>query len=240
MRAESAHRLINKLRIDGCQIFQIDLDRPVQPCELDILSQDERERADRMRFAKHRERHLAAHAALRCILSAQTGRPPDALGFEATSHGKPFLRGEPELAFNLSHSEGLGLVAVGTDGCCQSVGVDIELLRPVPDALALAHAHFLVQERERLEGIEPALRSHAFLTAWTRKEAYLKAIGTGLDEALPLTGVDAQTLCFSLGGTRRLSLHSLSLPQSVAALAVIGAPKTSHAKAEPMPEAVTP
>ena len=242
MRAESAHRLISKRSIDGCQLFQVDLDRPVQPGELDLLSPDERERAGRMRFAKHGERHCAAHAALRCILSAATGRTPQSLRFEATAHGKPFLRCEPDLAFNLSHSEGIGLVALAMKGAgCLSVGVDVELRKPVPDALALARAHFLAEECERLEELDAPLRSHAFLTGWTRKEAYLKAIGTGLDaEALPFTGIEPEALCFALGGARRLSLYSMALPQAVAALAVIGPAQAPPAQAERVPEALTP
>lgn len=242
MRAQSAHRLAAKLRLHGCQLFQIDLDRPVLQCELDILSQEEVERADRLRFAKHRERFLAAHAALRCILSAQTGLTPEALCFQVAPDGKPLLRCEPELAFNLSHTEGMGLVAlsIGSQGCL-SVGVDIEMLRPMPDALELANTHFLAAEREQLEGLEPSLRSHAFLTGWTRKEAYLKAIGTGLSvEVLPPTGVDADSLCFVLDSTRRLSLHSLALPQAVAALAVIEPPQIETEPEELVSKALAP
>lgn len=142
-----------------------------------ILCDEERERANRFRFARDRRRFVAAHAALRRALAEHTDLAAGALRFRQGAFGKPELLDRPSPQFNLSHSGALALLAIGRR--CP-VGVDVEQLRPVPDALALASACFTRQENEALAALPLPDRDHAFLTCWTRKEACLKAIGTGL------------------------------------------------------------
>lgn len=160
-----------------CRLWQVDLDAPPAPQAVAALSDAEWERARRFVFKKDRDRFVAAHAALRDTLAAQTEIPAALLEFSQGAFGKPSLAERPSLRFNLSHSHSLGLIAV-----CDSaeIGVDIELLRPMPDAEALAHSYFSDAERLALGGLAPELRERAFLTCWTRKEACLKATGMGL------------------------------------------------------------
>ena len=142
-----------------------------------VLDDDELARAARLRFERDRRRYVASHVALRQVLARRTGRPAAALRFEAGEHGKPRLAGAPTCAFSLSHSDDGALIALADDG---EVGVDLERVRPMRDLDALARRILTVDEFERLEAVAPAGRTTAFLRAWTRKEACLKALGIGL------------------------------------------------------------
>ncbi|MBU2407544.1 MAG: 4'-phosphopantetheinyl transferase superfamily protein, partial [Gammaproteobacteria bacterium] len=124
-----------------------------------------------------RNRFVAAHAALRETLAAQTGIPAALLDYAIGAHGKPELVEPQPIRFNLSHSQSVALIAIEPT---LAVGVDVELLRPMQDAQALANAYFTQAERQALEAVDPENRDRAFLTCWTRKEACLKATGLGL------------------------------------------------------------
>jgi len=155
----------------------LDLDDGAGPEAELLLSSDERERAARLQFDADRRHYISAHAALRRALAEQTGVPADALRFNHSAFGKPSLSGWPRVRFSLSHSRALGLIAIGGRG---PLGVDVEQLREVPDALELAGQHFTRTESEALAALPAVERHRAFLTCWTRKEACLKAIGLGL------------------------------------------------------------
>jgi len=155
----------------------LDLDERASDDAEQMLSDEERERAAQFRFNADRRRFVAAHAALRRALAEQTGERPDALHFTRSAFGKPSLARASRVHFSLSHSHGLGLIAIGRRG---PLGADVEQLRPVPDALALAERHFTRQEAEALAALPAGERERAFLVCWTRKEACLKAIGLGL------------------------------------------------------------
>jgi 4'-phosphopantetheinyl transferase len=159
-----------------CRLWQVDLDAAPAPQAVAALSESEWERARRFVFKRDRSRFIAAHAALREILAAQCAIPASMLEFQLGPFGKPVLA-EGGLHFNLSHSQSLALIAV----CEQAeVGVDVELLRPMPDAEALAETYFSAAERHALAALPPEARERAFLCCWTRKEACLKATGMGL------------------------------------------------------------
>jgi len=155
----------------------VDLDEDAGPEAESILSDEERERAARLQFDADRRHYVAAHAALRRALAAHTGERAETLRFTHSAFGKPSLSGWHRVRFSLSHSRALGLIAVGERG---PLGVDVEQLREVPDALELAAQHFTRSECEALEAVPDVERHRAFLTCWTRKEACLKAIGLGL------------------------------------------------------------
>ncbi len=142
-----------------------------------LLDARERERAARFHFERDRHRYVDAHVALRHALAARTGRPAGALGFESGAFGKPRLAGEPRCAFSLSHSDELALIALADAG---DIGVDLERVRALPDLDALAQQCLTAGERQELGALPLADRERAFLQLWTRKEACLKAIGTGL------------------------------------------------------------
>ena len=125
--------------IDASVCRYVDLDEFTDLLPAQFLSERECERADGFRFAADKQRFVAAHIALRQVLSAHTGLPADALDFAVGAFGKPSLPGRPRTQFSMSHSQGLALIAIGGRG---PLGADIELLRRVPDAAALAARHF--------------------------------------------------------------------------------------------------
>lgn len=144
-----------------------------------LLSEDERARADRFVFAKHRRRFIHGRGRLRQILASYLDVAPQMLAFEASAYGKPSLAGAPGLHFNLSHSEDLGALGVSTD---VELGVDIEWIRPLKEDIA--NRYFAPRECDALQALPAALQPRAFFECWTRKEAYIKASGEGL--SLPL------------------------------------------------------
>lgn len=160
------------------------LDEDPDPAALEtVLSDDELERAGRFRFERDRRRFAAARRALRRILAGYLGEAPQRLRFAQSEHGKPLLAWPQGsgVRFNVSHSDALALCAVSRD---REVGVDVEALRPLPDAEALAQRFFSPAERVHLGRQSPERRLEAFFCCWTRKEAYLKALGCGLLKAL--------------------------------------------------------
>jgi 4'-phosphopantetheinyl transferase len=151
-----------------CRLWQVDLDATPAPQAVASLSEAEWERARRFVFKRDRDRFIAAHAALREVLSSQCGIPASMLEFAVGPFGKPGLVDQNGLRFNLSHSESLALIAVCDDA---EVGADLELLRPMPDAEALAETYFTPAERRALADLPAEARERAFLCCWTRKEA---------------------------------------------------------------------
>ncbi|MEM1206338.1 MAG: 4'-phosphopantetheinyl transferase superfamily protein [Acidobacteriota bacterium] len=156
-----------------------------------LLSSDETTRAQRFRFEVHRRRYAVRRGALRWLLGSYLGRDPSGLRFIYGDKGKPELAPGQDpvtdparlLRFNLSDSEDLALCAVGVG---QDLGVDVEVIRDMPDAESIA-GHFFAEEEQRALGELPAdSKALGFFNCWTRKEAYLKAIGEGL--AAPLDG----------------------------------------------------
>jgi 4'-phosphopantetheinyl transferase len=140
-----------------------------------VLNRDERARAARFVMPDDRLRYRVAHGALRTILGGCTGAVPADLRFARGEHGKPLLAGGPH--FSLSHSGGIALVAVSHE---REVGVDVEEVRPVPEACELARRYLAALPARRIVDAPHAERDRLFMAAWTAIEAILKAEGTGL------------------------------------------------------------
>jgi 4'-phosphopantetheinyl transferase len=140
-----------------------------------VLSADERERAERMPDEGVRRRYVAGRAMLRRILAGYAGRAPEGLRFVYGEHGKPGLPGEVE--FNMTDSRGMLLYAV-TRG--RRVGIDVEGVRPGVSVERLARRYFAPPEWEAVSAARAEEREEMFFTLWTRKEAFVKAIGAGL------------------------------------------------------------
>jgi 4'-phosphopantetheinyl transferase len=153
------------------------------------LSQEELRRAERFRSAEVAARFIAGRGISREILGRYLRQPPNALGFVVGEQGKPALAGDGAwLHYNVSNSAGLMLLACASG---RQVGVDLEEIRPVPEALAIADRMLSPAERERLGALPGEHLQEAFLHCWTRKEAYIKALGRGL-----WTGLDTFDVSF--------------------------------------------
>lgn len=153
------------------------------------LSADEWERAHRFRFEKHRRQYVVGRGALRTLLAAYLGTRPEAVRFRYGPRGKPFLDSPPasatDLQFNLSNSDEMALVGFVRG---PEIGVDVEYLKPMPDCEQISERFFSESERKVLREIPGRAKEEAFFNCWTRKEAYLKAVGEGL--AAPLDSFD--------------------------------------------------
>jgi 4'-phosphopantetheinyl transferase len=144
------------------------------------LSADEQARALRFRFERDRRHYVAARGLLRELLARYTGRQPTEMRFDYSAYGKPALRdGGP--AFNLSHSHGLALIAVSL---APAVGVDVEFCQADFASLPVARQFFSVAEVAAWCRLPEAAQVEAFFNCWTRKEAFVKALGEGLSYPL--------------------------------------------------------
>lgn len=153
-----------------------------------LLPEEERARAARFRAPAARRRFVAARTLTRMVLARYTGSQPAELRFRTGARGKPRLDGPadqpPSFHFNAAHSGNTAVVAVAAS----EVGVDVESLRRVPNLTRLASRFCSDFEREHLCALPDPQREEAFLTIWTCKEAYLKAVGSGI--AMPLKQVE--------------------------------------------------
>ena len=221
--------------VAGVDVWRIDLDALAPLADIKLLSDEERHRAERLRFERDRGRYLAAHFVLRVLLGRALARAPETLVFTEAEFGKPRLAVAPRCAFNLSHSEGVGLIALGGD---RELGVDIEMVRELGDVRALAQRCCTDAECAQLFAQPADTLSRAFLRSWTRKEACLKAMGVGLSAGPQSVEVDAngtavegdpQTIDVSLPTRHaRLQLHTLALGHDqVGALAIGMTPQMS-------------
>lgn len=143
------------------------------------LSDDECRRSARFRFERDRRRFVAAHGVLRALLGNYLQTPADRVRYVYNAFGKPGLSPEFDgrLAFNLSHSGDLALVAIAADA---RLGIDLERIRGQADYADIARYFFSAAEADQLSALPEPLCADAFLACWTKKEAYLKACGNGL------------------------------------------------------------
>lgn len=146
-----------------------------------VLEPDERVRADRFVFRRHRDCFVAARAMLRSVMAHYLRVDAGAVRFSYNEHGKPRLAREQGFRFNLSHSGDRALLAVSCDG---EVGADIEVVRPDWSPDDVARRFFSPQECRMLQELPADHRQGAFFRVWTRKEAYIKAHGRGLSMGL--------------------------------------------------------
>ena len=175
-----------RLADDEVHIWLVDLDASdshIEHLQKD-LSSEELARAGKFKFERDRKRYIVAHGELRHILGHYLRVDPSRLKFLAGPQGKPELLSTVEAkppCFNLSHSASAALIGV-TDG--RRIGIDIEYIHREFDRLELAARFFAPGEVAKLQRLPSALQPQAFFNCWTRKEAYIKAQGLGLQ--LPL------------------------------------------------------
>jgi len=142
-----------------------------------LLSPDEQERARRFRFDKHRNAFVVARGLLRIIVGNCVGAEAPTVRFVYGYHGKPALADARHLQFNLSHSGGIVLYALGRN---LEIGVDVEYIRPMEAMEDVARHFFHAAEYQELISIPGGRRARAFFNCWTRKEAFIKGVGAGL------------------------------------------------------------
>lgn len=145
-----------------------------------LLSDAERERANRFVFERDRRRYIVGRARLRVLLAERADIPPQEIEIGTGPRGKPELSGagrQSGLRFNVSHS---GEVAVFGFAFGRDIGIDVEAIRVIDHADAIAARFFSPSEYLAYCGLEPSERRAGFFSCWTRKEAFIKALGEGL------------------------------------------------------------
>jgi 4'-phosphopantetheinyl transferase len=131
-----------------------------------------------------RQRFLICRGLLRKLLEAYGVAPAHEIEFVLSEQKKPRLHerhAAGKWEFNLSHAGDTAVFAL-TRG--RSVGVDVQNMHPINDADQIVQQQFAATERAEYESLPPARRPRAFVALWTRKEAFLKALGTGLHRPL--------------------------------------------------------
>jgi 4'-phosphopantetheinyl transferase len=147
------------------------------------LCDEERARAARFHFERDRGRFVACRGWLRTLLGRYRRCAPEEIRIAYGPAGKPFVEGGPH--FSVSHSSSLALFAFCAE---DEVGVDLEAIREMPDAEAIAHRCFSPVEIERWMAVPQANRTAAFFTSWTRHESVIKALGVSLSQPAPPVG----------------------------------------------------
>ncbi len=208
--------------------FDLDVSAPRLEALEQLLSVDEMVRADRFHASRDRMRFIAARGQLRSILGRYVSRAPEMLQFAYSSFGKPSfapLMGFEGLRFNASGSEALAMLAVQLE---DEVGVDVEQIRIIPDALAVAQRMLTTREHDELTALSEELRLTRFFEYWARKESLVKSLGRGLWQPFDTfslhesSGDEAQRVTMQLDGVNETHwVRPLPTPREgfVAALA---------------------
>jgi 4'-phosphopantetheinyl transferase len=157
--------------------LNLDIDRIHQFSQ--TLTAQECQRAAKFINPLHGSRWTVARGYLRQILSQYLDCTPAEIVFSYGQQGKPAVEGN-ELQFNLSHSGDRAVYAISAK---YPVGVDLEFIHPLP-AADLVDRFFSVNEQAIFHSLPVEIQQAAFFHAWTQKEAYLKACGTGLNTPL--------------------------------------------------------
>ncbi|MFH2064713.1 MAG: 4'-phosphopantetheinyl transferase superfamily protein [Pseudomonadota bacterium] len=150
----------------------------------ELLSAAERSRAERYRFADDQKHFIIRHGLLRILLGNYLNVEPSELQIKYNENGKPFSTANQEngtIQFNLSHSKEMIFYAFT---CGRNIGVDIEFIQPMTSMDAVVEGFFSESEKAEYNRLPKDRRTEGFYNCWTRKEAFLKAIGEGLSRGL--------------------------------------------------------
>jgi len=193
------------------------------------LDADELQRASRFYFERHRRAFIVGRGFLRAVLGRYLQSQPQELEFTYGVYGKPALNGEhknTKLRFNMSHSNSVGLLAITEE---RVIGVDVEHVRADFATEEIARRFFSRCEVDVFNTLAKEEQVAAFFRCWTRKEAFIKATGKGLSQALDgfdVTlgpGVKAQLLRAEEDDASRWSMCDIDVGNDyAAALAVEG------------------
>lgn len=221
------------LTTDEVHVWRASLDQPESVLRRlrTTLSADEAARAARFHFERDRRRFTVARGVLRAILARYLDLAPEDIQFSYGPQNKPALadtRQNNNLQFNLSHSQNQALYAFARH---REIGVDIEQIRTMCDAEGIARRFFSARENVVFQALPLQQRDEGFFNCWTRKEAYIKALGDGLSHPLDTfdvslrPGEPAALLAVrgDSGEVSRWSIRALTpVPGYVAALVVEG------------------
>jgi 4'-phosphopantetheinyl transferase len=148
-----------------------------QSAFLELLSPDEKNRAGKFRFPEDRRNFIAARAILRLLLGKYLARGAAEISFHYSKFGKPGIADDNSFQFNISHSQNMALFAFTKKF---DIGVDIEFVNPDIEVKDIAANFFSANEIMNLLALPEEQQALGFFNCWTRKEAFIKAVGEGL------------------------------------------------------------
>jgi 4'-phosphopantetheinyl transferase len=194
------------------QLYQARLDISATECDRlwQILSEDERSRADRFKREYLKRNFIAARGNLREILAPRLSCEAEKIQFSYSDRGKPYIQDCPYVYFNLSHSQDWAIYAVCSD---RKVGIDLEYINPQCDVDSIAERYFLPSEQKIISSLCDRDKYLAFYRAWTLKEAYGKATGDGIANILNYIDVTS-LLEMPMGKTLQIKEWTLKLLSS--------------------------
>lgn len=168
----SEHCVLNEYRID---LWQFSLEHELTTAD-QLLNSEEKARASRFYFEKHRRRFATTRATIRIILARYLNSAPERLEFTYNAQGKPSIINSQKLQFNLSHTGDTAILAVGKN---TAVGVDIEHYTARPYE-GIAKSLFSEPELADFLKAPASMKPALFFHIWAQKEAFIKASGLGL------------------------------------------------------------
>ena len=142
-----------------------------------VLDADEQIHAGKLTNPLLHKRYVEIHGRLRNLLALTLNESPEQIRIKKAEHGKPYLVDYPDVAFNLSHTAGLAMIAVARQ--CR-LGVDIEICKPRLNVSGLVAKCFAKEEAAFWGQLSESEKIPAFYRFWTRKEAFVKATGHGI------------------------------------------------------------
>ena len=194
------------------------------PALYEVLSQDEVQRMQAYYTDRLKQAYAARRGMLRHILAAALGATAKSIKFACTPYGKPYLIDDNQVAFNLSHSKDLAMIGI----CRSPIGLDIEAMVASHDLEAISKSHFAPEEQQTLATLTSAQYVQGFYHAWTRKEAFIKMDGRGLQIPLDSFAVTIQPnippriLRSDDGDTSNWQLVDLPVPDGFVGALVVG------------------
>jgi 4'-phosphopantetheinyl transferase len=155
----------------------LEVDESLQSSFLKLLSPDEKNRSGKFRFVKDRRNFIAARGILRILLGKYLEINPIEISFQYSRFGKPGIANNDSLRFNISHSQNMALFAFTKKF---AIGIDVEFVNPDIEAKDIATNFFSTNEILNLLALPAEQQTLGFFNCWTRKEAFIKAVGEGL------------------------------------------------------------
>jgi len=192
------------------------------------LSTEEKARADKFKFPELKDTYVACHGKLRHLLSEKTGEEAGKIQIDTGKFGKPELAEHP-LHFNISHSKDVFAIAISEE---TEIGIDVEVINPDFTYSGIIQSWFHPNEIKAIEAeTERTSQLQKFYTFWTRKEAFLKAIGIGLINELQSidtscsnrnTPCDSLKAMFSGKKESKVAIQNWSVEDAVVSYAQFG------------------
>ena len=205
-----------------CTSCALDTDEDIAlDAALLLLSDEEKQRANRFHFVRDRERYIRGRGYLRQIVAGRLGLAAESLELQKNAFDKPFVAGDP-VYFNLSHSAGTAVLALCDK---QPIGIDIEFIDRKIDFLEIGRTVFTENEMLHIQNAQEKERGQLFFNFWTAKEAYLKMLGVGMSldpKKVSLEIIDGRPISSSADGypTAKLTFIDLQHKGAICCISV--------------------